>query len=345
MISKYYSDKIRVMNFIAIIFVVFIHSPYTEAAGRVLPLAIQRGITESGLAIFAVPMFFAISGMLFFNGIKKWEECLPKMRRRIKTLLIPYLIWNLIFVGWYAIMDLIPGISQFVNSNIFMQLSWDKPFSVLETLFVEPAGFHLWFLRDLMIYVLFSPLIYIGIRKFAWGGLFLMFLGLGWIPRMGITYFMLGGIVSVHSNLEQIAVWMNRKVVIALLSIYLLNSIAASLGFVYPGNIFYQYYAQILGLVSIAAVWGVYDLFMKDGVNLMSLSNRILSFSFFIYLFHEPAFNIIKKMGLRMLGVQDWSIVLLFLINPFVMVAFAIGVGIIFKRIFPKIYSVCVGGR
>ena len=28
-ISQYYSDKIRVMNFISIVFVIFIHAPYT----------------------------------------------------------------------------------------------------------------------------------------------------------------------------------------------------------------------------------------------------------------------------------------------------------------------------
>jgi len=52
------------------------------------------------LAHIAVPTFFVISGFLFFKGLERWNWDIykGKMRKRIYTLLIPYLIWNTIFI-------------------------------------------------------------------------------------------------------------------------------------------------------------------------------------------------------------------------------------------------------
>lgn len=344
-INKYNSVKIKMMSFIAIIFVIYIHSPYTEAVGHPMALAVQRFMTDFGLAVFAVPLFFAISGMLFFNGIKKCADCLPKMYRRTYSLLIPYIIWNLIFVGWYAMLSLIPAIANYVNSNVFENMMQENPLAILKTLFVEPAAFHLWFLRDLMLYILLSPLIYIGIKRVPWVLFFVLLVFFGWMQRLGITYFVLGGIVSVHYSLEGIKSWMNNKAVVTLSVVYLSNAIAAALGFVYPGNLFYQYYVQVVGIVAILAVWGCYDLLVSSKRNISVLGSKILSYTFFIYLFHEPAFNIIKKVGLKLLGIHDWSLIGLFLVNPFIMVVFAIGVGMVFKRLLPRVHSLCVGGR
>lgn len=46
---------------------------------------------------FSVPMFFLISGFLFFrNGRINTSLYLTKLRSRVHTLLIPYFIWNTI---------------------------------------------------------------------------------------------------------------------------------------------------------------------------------------------------------------------------------------------------------
>lgn len=50
----------------------------------------------------AVPMFCIISGYLFFQGLNTVdcfkEKYKLKLKSRVKTLLIPYLLWNIIYL-------------------------------------------------------------------------------------------------------------------------------------------------------------------------------------------------------------------------------------------------------
>lgn len=84
----------------------------------------------------------------------------------------------------------------------------------------------------------------------------------------------------------------------------------------------------------------------KAAMNPKQLSlNPVLGYSFFVYLFHEPAFNIIKKAGLMVLGVHEWSLIILYFINPLIMCIIAIAVAKVLQKFVPKMYSILVGGR
>lgn len=344
-ISKYNSDKIKILSFISILFVIYIHSPYVEASKYQIASKVQGFMADFGLAIFAVPMFFFISGLLFFKGIKSVKDCFTKIKQRVSSLLVPYIIWNLVFVGWYVAMAFTPGVSQFVNSDMIGHLSWHDPEGTLSFLFLEPAGFHLWFLRDLFLYMLLSPILYMAIKRTPWISLLITFLAVNWIPRMGITFFMLGGIVALHYGLETIERWLSKPVVMGCLMFYILNALVTITIGVRPGNILWQYYVQIAELFSVAAIWGLYNHFVKGDYKLSVSLNRMMSYTFFIYLFHEPIFNIVKKLGLKILGENEVSLTILFMLNPFIIVALSTVVGMVFQKLFPRLYNVCVGGR
>ena len=101
-------------------------------------------VISQTLVKVAMPTFFVMSGYLFFANVEKFNKEIysQKIRRRIKTLLIPYIIWNLLMA---------------------VKL---KTFNL--SIFWEPANMPLWFLRDLMIVSLLSPIIYIGVRKLGY---------------------------------------------------------------------------------------------------------------------------------------------------------------------------------
>ena len=344
-ISRYNSEKLKVLSFVSILFVIFIHSPYVEAKAYPLASSVQTFMTDFGLAIFAVPMFYFISGMLFFKGVESAKECFPKIRKRVRTLLVPYVIWNIVFVLWYVAMAVLPGISQYVNSDMLTSLNWRDPVGTFSFLFVEPAGFHLWFLRDLMLFVVVSPLLYVVMKRWPWLSLLVAFFALGWIPRMGITYFMLGGIIAMHHDMETLDKVLTRPVVGGCLAIYLLNAVVTVVVGTFPGNALWQYVEQLVAVAAIMGIWGLYSWVVKREFLLSDFWIRVMSFTFFVYLFHEPVFNIVKKLGLKVLGESDASLIGLFLINPFIIIILSILVGMAFRKMLPKVYAVFVGGR
>lgn len=92
----------------------------------------------------AVPAFFVMSGYLFFANVEKLtkEVYWHKLRRRVKTLLIPYIVWNLL-----------------------MALKLQE---ISLATFIAPANMPLWFLRDLIVVSMVTPILYIGVKRLGW---------------------------------------------------------------------------------------------------------------------------------------------------------------------------------
>lgn len=125
----------------------------------------------------SVPVYFLISGYVFFL-CKKFDKQTygNKLKNRIKSLLIPYLIWNTIAILMVIIKEL-PIFSSFLSHpNVDLDLSiknilsayWKydgslNPVDIERTYF--PINTALWFIRDLMIIVITTPIIYQGIKR------------------------------------------------------------------------------------------------------------------------------------------------------------------------------------
>lgn len=77
--NQYFSEKIKVVSFFSIVLVLYIHSgfqdyPY-EIAGMKLNFLLQDIISDK-IGRCAVPMFYMISGYLFFFNAEKNGEVL-----------------------------------------------------------------------------------------------------------------------------------------------------------------------------------------------------------------------------------------------------------------------------
>lgn len=343
-LSAYYSQKLTLLSFISIIMVVYIHSFYNEAVAYPISRWLQLFI--SGLTSCAVPLFYIISGFLFFMNVDSYKKCYPKIRKRFNTLLIPFVIWNLIYIGWYIILDLTPGISNYVNSDLVKQLDWTRPIYTLYFIFLKPAGFHLWFLRDLILFVIISPIIYIAVRKLKWFSLVLIFIASGWMTRFWLSYFVLGAIVGIFYKIDDTQI-KDQYIIIASIVYIAAAAISATINIpiLLPEYIcnYISFFTTFCGVLSI---WGLYDLicsYHKLAENKFIL--EIVSFSFFIYLFHEPTFNILKKLTISIFGAGEISLIIFYLLNPWIMIAVAIGIGIVLKKSTPKVYNLLTGGR
>ena len=108
--------------------------------------------------LMANPMmsyFFFISAYLFFRGITKAQDIWKRILRRVHTLLIPYLIWNLLG----GIMHIIGG--DYQSFNIFDFLK--NTFLLINGQVCGDAP--LWYIFRLMTFFVVSPLIYIIIKN------------------------------------------------------------------------------------------------------------------------------------------------------------------------------------
>ena len=166
----------------------------------------------------AVPLFFAISGFLFFYQKQTFTlaDQREKLRKRCVTLLLPYVVWNLLAflldplkamvqgAEWETVFQNVTPLDVFwgkisVNSsaNMWGMTVWEASYPELD---------QLWFVRDLMIVVLFAPLIHYLVRRVP----VLFFLGLSavglfqlWGNPLGMRlagwfYFSLGAFFSVR---------------------------------------------------------------------------------------------------------------------------------------------------
>ena len=215
------SKVITHLRFPLIVCVVFIHvifMSYADARQNYpLFFCVDYWVSEV-LARTAVPLFFFISGFLFFYRVENFSLRVygQKVRKRFRTLAVPYLLWNVYALLIYFVLQTCFGGMAFKGNvsvadfrfSDFLGAFWDMRLAVPGWTDHTPVNYPLWFIRDLMMIVIFSPLIY-GLVKFlrvyALAGLALLWI-LGWdfsMPGFSIValfFFAFGTYFSVHKK-------------------------------------------------------------------------------------------------------------------------------------------------
>ena len=159
----------------------------------------------------AVPCFFFISGYLFFRNMESLSVKLycEKLRRRVQTLLRPYLLWNLLIIALYAIgQAVVPSLFSGANTKIadYSLAEWAQAFWVVDKT-QSPINPPLWYIRDLMVMVVLSPILYWLMKNRVVGALFLCVMlalamvdvvPLVWLQPRYILLFGLGAWGALH---------------------------------------------------------------------------------------------------------------------------------------------------
>lgn len=348
--TQYLSDKLKVISFLAIILVLYIHSGFheipNEIAGMTFNIQLQRAICGM-LGRTAVPSFFMISGYLFFlhteNGMKSIRK---KMQKRVKTLLIPYIIGCLFVPLFWVVMEQVPFAARFCNGkdvtvglmNMSLPSLFIKLFYMSEGS-TTPMAFQLWFLRDLIIIVMFSPLLYIVRNSLRWGTVIIIFaatyLNYQYAPFYSLFWFMLGSMVKT-SCLRYSNWWLPIS--------YITVSILQMASFDWQ---YWQYLRIPLELLGVCALWMIYEKCVSSHFNLVGhrLLTSLCSFTFFIYLFHEPTLNIVRKVLAAVVGENSIGFAVSYVLSPWIFAGLWVAVGYVMKRYVPRFYGLCSGGR
>lgn len=200
------SRSIETLRFPLILLIICLHCyTSTSAVTRghdiyfrlIYPVSLWMG--ETG-----VPAFFFISGLLFFYSKKTF---LQKIESRFHTLLIPYLFFNaLILCGYLCLMHFGKSIiilgKDLADYTLidYIRAFWDR--GVWDHGNGSPMLCPLWYIRNLMILVIISPIIFYIVKYTKL--LFPVFFGLLWINAhdsaytfQSLTMFSLGAYFSI----------------------------------------------------------------------------------------------------------------------------------------------------
>lgn len=178
------SQAIHFLRLPLVVLVLLIHSNFhgtseawnalwaagSPSVGPAMPtLGTIIDIISGSLAQLANPFFFFIGGFLFFReGTFSKSLYLHKLRNRVSSLLIPYLIWNAIYLvallagertmpGWTA--NIGKTMTDFTVAD-WLYAFWDITLIGGQGAMTAPVAIHFWFIRDLMLIALLSPVIY-----------------------------------------------------------------------------------------------------------------------------------------------------------------------------------------
>lgn len=332
------SNKIKNISLILTILVVFLHAYNLEESNSVINInGFIQNFISYGVCTIAVPLFFMISGYLFFYKINPTlQGWINKYKKRFKSLVIPFVIWC---IGWILVLYLVQltsfgqtFFSNMIVRNFTAKQLWDYTFKY-------PIPFQLWYISDLIKLVIISPIIYYVVRLIGkLYGLIAVILWITGIINFPVTFFSLGCYLALYYPKLDFKIKSN-KVVFIFIS-FLMCVIARALTMNNTNNIS-EVLLSIVRILGILSLWFGYDILIKDENKIF----RFAEYGIFIYFFHEPLQSFLYRIVFKIVNRSNLTELILYFVMPTLTIFTCIIVAIILKKYLQKIYCVITGGR
>lgn len=274
------SENIDVLRTIAMIFVMFLHTPVPQES-KTFPLIYLSEFLGWG----AVPCFFLISGYLADRKIHDLSvPWLVWTKSKLVTLGIPFLFWNSLFLAGVWVLKLagIATISRGHGAYFDLEPTLASNISALLGIGRHPIVYQFWFLRDLIVVSIFAPVLLRHFPKIPFLGGFLLLLPSQLANSMG--YFLLG--CSLHGIALPVRPLSN-------VSINLYMGAWVSIGLAVLGGLL-TIHPPLVPLGSAVFLYFLSRSLLgtSTGIFLAALGPA----TFFIYAVHEPTQSILGKL-------------------------------------------------
>ncbi len=352
--NEFLSLKFKTISFLSIILVVFLHSYNLVVNLGSDVISLQQGYSSviqnffsQGICRVAVPLFFSISGYLFFLKTQgSINEFISKLQKRVKTILIPYLFWSVLWFLIFMVLQSIPELSVFFNKKLIVNCSTAEK---MNTIFLSPIPYQLWFLRDLMLLSILSPLLFYLLKSIKFGFLILIFLiwffdiNLAILSNESLFFFILGSFISIHY--DKILLIKFEKKAWLYFSVWIIIIVIKTLilHFQHEFITLLTFLHKISVIFGILAIWSLYD---RIVLKLKKTSDlKYMNYSFFIYLFHEPMLQFVKKALFYITNNSELMSLIIYILAPVLVIFICLGVGTLLKRTIPRFYLFICGGR
>lgn len=341
------SISIETLRFPLILFIIFLHC-YTSTSAvtsghdtyfrLIYPISLWIG--ETG-----VPAFFFISGLLLFYSKKTYIQ---KIQSRFHTLLIPYLFFNGLILCIYLCSMFLGNSVMIVEKDLadytlidYIRAFWDR--GVWDHGNGSPMLCPLWYIRNLMILVIFSPILFYIVKYTKL--LFPITFGLLWINAhdsaytlQSLTIFSLGAYFPICDR-NPIEIFEKNKLLFVcaffLLAIMDVLHLYVPISFALP--------IHRLSLVT-NTIFCIS--FLGEFLYRHHLYSSFLSKSaFFVFCIHYPFTTFLRPVFMRINGSSDIVLILIYLTSVICITLLCILLYIVLKRVCPGLVNYITGSR
>ncbi len=331
------------------------HSPsFRDASApsaRSVPYAIAEFFLADALPRIAVMLFFAVSGFLFFVGNDGTaSQQARKIKSRVRSLLVPYLVWSAIAIVIYYVLQALPLTAGWFTNSSRRVVGRSVVDLVMIWLF-DPIAYQLWFLRDLFLVVLLTPLMGWSLRRATVPTLVLVGLlhaldvsvpsPVGSARLMtsdGYFYFTVGAAFAIRRWRLDASPAVAAGLTFATLALAVTRAWAHATDRGVDLILF-----KCVHLPGVPAIWLGYDRWLRwmerPG------AKRVSAHAFFVFVAHEPFMTMLRKPIVRFLGAGDLrhAAELILTLTSTVVILVPVAAWIAAKA--PSLYSFLCGGR
>lgn len=357
-VDPYLNEKIRSLCLVLVGMVVFNHSTNTTLgyhdsfstfvstgamdAQRAPILSFIEAFISDSLGRITVPFFFFVSGYLFFFGWQpSGKSYLGKLRRRVFTLLIPYLVWSLIGMIGYYVIHLITNLESIVAN--LQAGNYDVGY-VLRLFLRAEMPYHLWFMRDLMVIMLVSPLWAWIIRKAGYAALVAVLIFYFFkvqaplVDQRGLCLFLAGAFFGFRMHDLKLP---GRKCQFTLLFLWIaVAALYAGLSLWTEMNL--RVLLRALNILGLFGAWAGFDL-LSDAARRWLKGKAHLRF--FIYVSHEPLLTGLQAAVYPWLPQNQPAYLAAFLIIPPIIILSCTAAASVIRGRSERVYYFLSGGR
>lgn len=352
------SHRVKLLRFPLILLVLYIHcylAPVrlgnsTVAVEPATWLIALQAAWSNGFARTAVPLFFLMSGYLYFVGFDgSFAAYRTKTVRRIGTLLVPLLFWNLLIIALFALGQSLPATAGYFNADNGRMLDL-TPFGFIDMLIGIthfPLAYQFWFIRDLMVIALFALPLYwlmrwsgptIPVVLFVWwlfNPLRLPFLT---VPSLeATTYFTIGAWLAMTARPMFPPVgWLRWLTPLYLAVLTTDITIRMTMG---RQTLFSV--SVLVGIVFVLAMTGL----VREGSRVSRALATLSLASFFVFAAHEPLMTLCRKLIYRTLPASQATIFTAYALLPLVLAGLLTAVYFALRRTAPRFTAIISGGR
>lgn len=209
-ISTRCSRKITWLMYISSCIIVLWHSTgyknFTVDISNPIDRLVTQVIDGSSKMLFSfvMPVFFLMSAFLMYRNLR-YSNMWNKIKKRFRSVLIPYLVWNTLWMAFLMGVELFPGITANIDSLQRFEFSIKN---IVEGIFLYKYNTVYWYMLNLLIFIMLAPLLFTALKSkvmgviviavAVWAEAVQWFDVLVWLRGESIVFYLIGAYVGMH---------------------------------------------------------------------------------------------------------------------------------------------------